>query len=153
MIDLKRRRKVSTMYKGEMRMQSNNALFECSLSTLEVALYVDVIEYFKIDDELQSCSFFNEGGKNYIRVYRLDKMILDDGSVCDIIKYFDFEITDVILSKNKSHTLTVEFSNGDYTTRVDMTFDADIPLMTKEDFDEYATRILKDRGLMKEAEG
>ena len=141
------------MYKGEMRMQSNNALFECSLSTLEVALYVDVIEYFKINGELQSCSFFNKGGRDYIRFYGTDKMILDDGIVCDIVKNLDFEIIDVTLSKMKSHTLTLELGYGVPIAKADMTFDADIPRMTKEEFDGYATSILNDRGLMKEADG
>jgi len=133
-------------------MQSNNDLFECSLSTLDVALNSDMIGYFKINGELQSCSFFNKGDRKYIRFYGIDRMILDDGTVCDIIRNLDFEITGIALSKDKSHTLTVEFGNGDYTTKVDMTFDADIPRMTKEEFDWYATRILKDGGLMKGAE-
>lgn len=139
------------MYKGEMRLQSNNDLFECSLSTLEVALNADMIGYFKIwyfkiNGELQSCSFFKERGRDYIRFYGTDRMILDDGTACDIIRYFDFEIIDVILSKKESHTLTLELGDGVPIANADMTFDADIPRMTKEEFDKYATRILKEHG-------
>ena len=134
------------MYKGEMRMQSNNDLFECSLSTLDVALNSDMIGYFKINGELQSCSFFNKGDRKYIRFYGIDRMILDDGTACDIIRNLDFEITGIALSKDKSHTLTLELGYGVPIAKADMTFDADIPRMTKEEFEEYATKILKERG-------